>query len=164
MKKIILCIVLAVVLAVSAMGQVKNAASQYKKFADALETQVSCAQKPQPTKAIRALQKAGIISRTPYNVVDSISYFRVRKPLTILGFEVYSVLGFDYNQKVFARGPGTSPGTTLGIVVPYSVADVTSRLKNLDSQKSIIIDESEDETGLKGKAHVRTEIYCFRIP
>src|SRR5437762_1656882 len=110
MKEIILCIVLTVLLAVSAMGQVKTAASQYKEFADALETQVSCAQKPEPIKAIRALRKAGIISRTPYNVVDSISYFRVTKPLTVLGFEVYSVLGFDYNQKIFARGPGTSPG------------------------------------------------------
>jgi hypothetical protein len=164
MRKTILCIVIAVVLAVSAMGQVKTAASRYKAFADALEAQISCAQKPDPTKAIRSLNKAGIISRTPYNVVDSVSYFRVTKRLTVLGFEVYSVLGFDYNQKIFARGRGTSPGTMLGIVVPYQVEEVKSKLKNLDSQKSIIIDESKDEIGLKARAHVRTEIYCYGNP
>jgi hypothetical protein len=76
----------------------------------------------------------------------------------VLGFKVYSILGFDYEGD-FARSAGTSPGIWFGIVVPYSVEEVKAKLKNVNFEK-ITIDESTDEIGLKGKEHIRTEIAC----
>jgi hypothetical protein len=63
---------------VSALAQVETDTSQNRKYAAALETQISCWQKPEPTKAIRALQQASIISKRTYNVVDSVSFFKVK--------------------------------------------------------------------------------------
>lgn len=40
-----------------------------------------------------ALQRAGIIERRSYFVIDSVNYFRVRHPLTVWGFKVESVFG-----------------------------------------------------------------------
>ena len=137
----------------------RNADPSNQNFADALEAQISCRQKPQPSKAIRALQRAGFLARRPYNSVDSVNYFRIKKPLNVWGFNVYSVLGFDNNPKLFERGPGTSPGILLGIVVPYPVEEVKAKLKDLDPQK-ITIEAATDEIGIGRKSHIRTEIFC----
>lgn len=137
----------------------RTTAPANKKFAEALEAQISCRQKPQPSKAIRALQNAGIAFRQPYNSVDSVNYFKIKQPLRVLGLKVYSVLGFDTNPKIFERGPGTSPGILLGVVVPYSVDQVKSKLKALDTQK-LNIEEARDEIGIRRKSHIRTEISC----
>src|SRR5437667_12719303 len=87
-----------VLLANTSSAQVEAAPVQNQKFADALQDQVSCGQKPEPAKAIRALQKEGIVSNKPYNIVDSVSFFRLQKPLNVLGFKVYAVSAFDYDS------------------------------------------------------------------
>jgi hypothetical protein len=132
-----------------------------KKYAEALEAQITCKQKVQPLKAIRALQKAGIISPTTYIVSDSVSFFRVKKPMTVFGYKPVAVIGFDYYPRVFARGPGTSPGILLGILVTNPVNEVKTKLSFLDQQK-VMIDEVDDTLGPPQKPRTRTEIYCFR--
>src|SRR5687768_15906316 len=64
------------------------------KFSTALESQLSCKNAPEPAKAIGALQRAGMLERRSYFVIDSVNYFRVRRPLTVWGFKVVSVFGF----------------------------------------------------------------------
>lgn len=160
MKTISFYTFVAVLFMVGAMAQVKTAAAQDKRFADALEAQISCGEKLEPIKAIRALQKAGIISKSAYIVVDSVSYFKVRRPLTVLGYRVESVSGFDYEPRVFERGPGTSPGQRLGIIVPASVEEIKSKLKSLDSRK-IMFEKPEDFETEPRKPRVRTEITCL---
>jgi len=134
-----------------------NAQSVRSKFAAALEDQIRCSEKPEPYRAIRALQRAGLVRRNYYINVDSLSYFRVRKPLTVFGMKVVSVIGFDA-YPMFGRGPGTSPGITIGVVVPYSVEEVKQRLSRLPQDK-IMIDEAEDYIGTNAPKN-RTEIWC----
>ncbi len=156
--KVGFCLSVTLVLTANVPAQRKTDPSD-KKFAAALEAQISCRQKLQPSKAIRALQNAGILPRHPYNSVDSVNYFRIKKPLSVWGLKVFSVLGFDNNPKIFERGPGTSPGILLGVVVPYPVDEVKSKLKDLDRQK-ITIQEATDEIGISRTPHIRTEIFC----
>ena len=160
MKQPAFYIVTALLLGISATAQVKTGAPQNKKFADALEAQVSCGRELEPVKAIRALQKAGIISKSQYIVVDSINYFKVKRPLTVFGFKVQSVLGFDEAPKIFARGPGTSPGILLGIIIPLSVVEVKSKLK--DSAQKLTIEEAQDDDfANQNKSRLRTQVICF---
>jgi len=134
-----------------------NAQSANSKFAAALEDQIRCSEKPEPYRAIRALQRAGLVKRNYYINVDSLSYFRVQKPLEVFGMKVVAVIGFDA-YPMFGRGPGTSPGTTIGVVVPFSVNEVKRRLAGLPQDK-IMIDEAEDQTGPTTPKN-RTEISC----
>src|SRR6478672_4845833 len=109
-----------VFIALLAFSTNATAQSASSKFAAALEDQIRCSEKPEPYRAIRALQRAGLVKRNYYINVDSLSYFRVQKPLEVFGMKVVAVIGFDA-YPMFGRGPGTSPGTTIGVVVPFSV-------------------------------------------
>jgi hypothetical protein len=152
MKNIAFYMLITVALAAGVSAQVKTQAAQNQKFAAALEAQVSCIEKVEPVKAIRALQRAGIISKNPHIVIDSVSYFKVRRPLTVLGYKVESVSGYDEESKIFKRGPGTSPGIQLGIVVASPIEEVKLKLKGLDLQ-NVMINESDIDP-------VRTQITC----
>jgi hypothetical protein len=132
-----------------------------EKFSTALESQVSCKETPDPARAISALQKAGIIQRRSYLNVDSLNYFRVRRPLTVWGFKVVSVFGFAFNPRIFERGPGTAPPITLGVVVPVSEATVRARLLRLGFEHIGVQRAEELDIDLKNtKSSVLTEIHC----
>jgi len=148
--------------AIAAPAQNKStspAAADTNKFAAALEAQISCKEKVQPAKAIRALQRAGVISRT-YAEEDSINFYRVKMPLTVFGYKVLSVIAFDEDLP-FERGPGTLPPTLLGILVSDRIKDVKAKLGYLESQ-SVIIEEHDDSPGPPHKPRMRTEIWCSR--
>jgi len=131
------------------------------KFSTALESQLSCKEKPKPAKAIGALQRMGIIYRRPYFGVDSLNYFHVRQPLTVWGFKVVSVFGFDFNPRIFERGPGTAPPITLGVVVALSETAVKARLLSLDLQNIAVQRAAELELdSRRTKSTVMTEIAC----
>lgn len=137
-----------------------SAAAQNTRFSNALESQISCEQTLNPAKAVRALQKSNIIQKNYYVNSDSVSYFKANKSLLVWGFKVYSVFGFAQDSKVFKRGPGTAPPITLGVVVPYSVAKVKAKLKDLGFI-NVIVEKSEyDESGNINKSRILTEIYC----
>lgn len=134
-----------------------------EKYSVALESQISCRQSPEPAKAIRSLQSAGILEQRDYFNIDSYNYFKVKKSLTVFGFKVVAVFGFDHNPQIFRRGPGTAPPIALGIVVPNSVAEVKSKLLNLG------IRNVEVETALEviapsgnSKSSILTQISCTK--
>jgi hypothetical protein len=143
-------------------GGNKEASTQTKdKFSVALESQLACGNKPEPAKAIGALQRTGIIERRSYFSLDSVNYFHARQPLTIWGFKVVSVFGFDFNTRIFERGPGTAPPITLGIVVPASVTTVRSTLKRLGLENVKVQRGAELEGDTRRtKPRVLTDIYC----
>jgi hypothetical protein len=131
------------------------------KFSTALESQLSCKNTPEPAKAVGALQRAGIIERRSYNNIDSMNYFRVRQPFTVWGFKVVSVFGFDFNPRIFERGPGTAPPITLGVVVPVSESSVKSKLLSLGLEHIHVQRAAElDLDSKRTKSSVLTEVYC----
>jgi hypothetical protein len=71
-----------------------------EKFSAALESQLACRNAPEPAKALGALQQTGMAERRSYLNVDSLNYFRARQPLTVWGFKVVSVFGFDFNPNL----------------------------------------------------------------
>ncbi len=136
-------------------------AQEGEQFSVALESQISCGQNPDPIRAVRALQRAGILNRRSYHIYDSLSYFKTTKPLTVWGLRVVSVFGFDQDSRIFERGPGTAPSVTLGVVVPYSEARVRSVLSNLGLQNITVQRAVEiDLAPKRGRRPVLTEIYC----
>lgn len=77
------------------------------------------------------LRKDGYIDRT-YVVEDTISYFKLHKPLRVLGFNAVGVFGFQEGyEKFFERGPGTLPPEMIGIIVRGNQDSVKLRLRNL---------------------------------
>ncbi len=131
------------------------------KFSTALESQLACKNTPEPAKAIGALQRAGIIERRSYLNLDSLNYFHTRQPLTVWGFKVVTVFGFDFNPRIFERGPGTAPPITLGVVVSASVTTVKSTLKRLGLENTNVQRAAELELDAKrAKSTVLTDIYC----
>ena len=131
------------------------------KFSSALESQLSCKNAPEPAKAIGALQRAEMIERRSYFVIDSVNYFRVRRPLTVWGFKVVSVFGFAFSPRIFDRGPGTAPPLTLGVVIPDSEANVKAKLLGLGLEHISVQRAAElDFDSKRTKATVLTEISC----
>ena len=131
------------------------------KFSAALESQLTCRNAPEPARAIGALQRTGIIERRSYLNLDSLNYFHVRKPLTIWGFKVVSVFGFDFNPRLFERGPGTAPAITLGVVVSASLTTVKSTFKRLGLENTNVQRAAQSELDAKStKSSVLTDIYC----
>ena len=133
-----------------------------EKFSVALESQVSCLEPLNPARAIGALQRAGMIERSSYLNIDSLNYFKARKPLSVWGFKVVSVFGFAQNPRIFERGPGTAPPITLGVVVPYSEARVKTKLLSLGLRRVRVQRAVElDLSRRRSASRVLTEIYCI---
>ena len=132
-----------------------------EKSSAALESQLACRHTPEPAKAIEALQRTGMVERRTYLNFDSLNYFRARKPLTVWGFKVVSVFGFDFNPRIFERGPGTAPPITLGVVVSESETTVKSTMKRLGLENTNVQRAAELEVDAKRtKSILLTEIYC----
>lgn len=81
-----------------------------------LQDQLSCDRKPEPAKTLRALRAKGIIGSTPVESVDGMHIFAVKKPISVFGFNVLHVTGWEDidDNTLFWRGPGagTSPNIT----------------------------------------------------
>ena len=119
------------------------------KKSSSFEEILSCKDKPQPYKTINQLLNDKIISKTNLGA-DSISYFKVIKPLNVWGLEVKYIFGHDeeiserYYKKLFTRSLGTSPGHLIGVSVAQPVSFVKEKLKSFDLEKKgsgISIDE-----------------------
>src|SRR5262249_53650369 len=85
-----------------------------------LEIELQCGGKPHPSKVIRQLRQNEQVAVRAYSVVDSISLFKTRKPLTVWGLPVQTVFGLDVDTTIFKHGPGTSPPTMIGVVIAKS--------------------------------------------
>lgn len=130
------------------------------KYSAALEDQISCKQEPNPAKAIRALQQVAVIEKAHYLNSDSISYFRAKQPITIWGLRISSVFGYAPDARIFQRGPGTASPITIGVLVPYPVATVKAKLKELGLSNMSIQKAEFDENGRAIKSNKFTEISC----
>jgi len=132
-----------------------------EKASAALESQLACKNTPEPAKAIGALQQTGMVERRSYLNVDSLNYFRARQPMTVWGFKVVSVFGFDFYPRIFERGPGTAPPITVGVVVSASVTTVKSTLKRLGLENTNVQRAAELELDAKRTKSISlTDIYC----
>ena len=153
---LILALLVATVAEVSAQSN-----AQSKKYAAQLEQMLACKSNPKPGKFLIELRRSGFISKT-YTVVDTISYFKLRRPLKVWNFSPVAVFGWEGGyEKFFERGPGTSPPEMIGIVVRESVPDVKTRLQKLGIEN---LDVEKAESDLNGRSYHSkaplTEISC----
>jgi len=160
MKSITLIIMLFLA---TASGVIAQGIVQSKKYAGQLEQMLSCKTNPKAGKFLIELQRNGFIGRT-YTVVDTISYFKLRKPLKVWNFTPVAVLGWEGGYaKFFARGPGTAPPETIGIVVKESVPAVNAKLQKLGIQDLNIEAAEFDLNGRSNESKSPlTEISCWQ--
>jgi len=131
------------------------------KYAVQLERLMACKENPKAGKFLIELRRTGFISKT-YIVMDTISYFKLRRPLKVWSFAPVAVFGWQGGyEKFFDRGPGTSPPEMVGIVVRESLADVNAKLQKLGIGN---LDVEEAESDLNGRSYHSkaplTEISC----
>ncbi|MDI1243669.1 MAG: hypothetical protein PSX80_17295 [bacterium] len=108
-----------------------SVAGQSSSHVRSLESQLRCRRDPEAGKLLVELRASGYIDRT-YIVEDTISYFKLLKPLVVLGFRPVAVFGFQEGyEKFFERGPGTTPPEMIGIVVRGNQDSVKLRLRSL---------------------------------
>lgn len=157
----LLLAVLSLPTGASAQDGASGTPQDARQFSAALESQLACGQTPDPARAVGALRGAGVIARRNYLNYDSFNYFRVRKPLAVWGLRAVSVFGYANDPHVFERGPGTSPPVTLGVVVPYTVARVRSKLAGLGLPNVKVRRAQELEIpGWHRRGRALAEIYC----
>src|SRR4030095_16700140 len=102
-------ITLISVLFLAATGVFAQGGAQSKKYADQLEQLLACKANPKAGKFLIELRRSGFISKT-YLVMDTISYFQLRRPLKVWSFTPVAVFGWQGGyEKFFDRSPGTSP-------------------------------------------------------
>ena len=105
----------------------------------ALQIQLSCTSNPEPGKALKALRTRGYIGQKPKLSIDGMNIYAVVKPLTVFGFRVLEVTGWEPNgdPSLFGRGPGTAPPLNIQAVVdgvPFAVkAEVQKRFGKASS-------------------------------
>ena len=125
----------------------------------ALEDQLRCASNPEPGKALLALIANGLITE-PTEFGDGVPTLLPRGELKVFGHNVVSVHGFEEDPKgrakdLFPRGPGTSPGHFISIVLDAQPSSVDYKPVQYpdDSWAGSTISEAPDGPG-------RTEIEC----
>jgi hypothetical protein len=97
---------------------------------DALAQVMDCKGIFVPENMLNMLRGAGYIAAEPKIILDGVPVFAVTKPFQIRGLNVLFVEGWDETGLLFLRGPGTSPGTHIGITVE---ADRTAVLRQFES-------------------------------
>jgi hypothetical protein len=127
-------ITLIVVFLIVTAGVFAQNLTRSKKYAAQIAQQLACNANPKAGKLLIELQRTGFIGRT-YTVVDTVSYFKLRRPLKVWSFAPVAVFGWEGGfEKFFERGPGTSPPEMIGIVVRESIPTVKAKLKTLGIQ------------------------------
>ncbi|HUR98306.1 MAG TPA: hypothetical protein VMZ26_09610 [Pyrinomonadaceae bacterium] len=126
MTKSILILILFVFLATSVISF-----GQGSSHARSFESRLRCKSDPQAAKLLMDMRRDGFINR-PYVVEDSVSYFKLLRPIKVLGFNPYAVFGFQQGYpKFFERGPGTAPPEMIGIVVRGNQSSIKLKLRNM---------------------------------
>ena len=99
----------------------------------ALMDQLKCKSNPEPGKALKALLARGYIGPKPKLAVDGMSIFDVVKPVTVFGYKVLEVTGWEANgdKAFFWRGPGTAPPLNIQVVVDGDPKIVKSEVEKL---------------------------------
>ena len=145
----------------SASGVFAQGNSRSKKYESQLEQMLTCKSNPKPGKFLIELHRTGFISRT-YTVVDTISYFKLGRPIKVWDVSPVAVFGWQGGyEKFFERGPGTSPPEMIGIVVREPMGDVKTKLQKLGIE-NLVVEQAESD--LNGRTYHSkaplTEISC----
>ena len=124
----------------------------------ALQDQLTCASDPEPGKALKALRTRGYIGLKPILSIDGMNIYKVVKPLTVFGFRVLEVTGWEPNgdSSLFGRGPGTAPPLNIQAIVDEIPSLVKSKL-----QKRIGKGPSVEMATYSQYAKQATEITCY---
>lgn len=125
-----------------------------------LEQALRCSTPPRPIEIVKTLQAAKVIDKESSDGIDSISYFPTNQPFEVWGLKVTHVHGFDFDQNVFWRGPGTPPLITIGVVVPYTKEEVKKRLKQEGITTATIENSVIDHLSNEKLKSPFTEIMC----
>ena len=157
MKIVILILVILLAMSAGVLAQ-----SGAKNYSSRLEQLMACKSSPKPGKFLIELRRTGFIAKT-YVVMDTISYFKLRRPLKVWSFSPVAVFGWQGGfEKFFERGPGTSPPEMIGIVVRESLADVKPKLQKLGLEN---LNVEQAEFDLNGRSYHSkaplTEISCL---
>ncbi|MFD0937179.1 hypothetical protein [Methylobacterium trifolii] len=77
---------------------------------------------------MRNLQTEGVIGTKPAEMGDGHPTFLPMKPVTFHGLTALSVEGWNYKERMFARGLGTAPPVQVGIIVGGGEQEVREEL------------------------------------
>jgi hypothetical protein len=122
------------------------------QYAKSFDSQLRCKTSPKAGQLLIDMQRSGFIRQT-YVVEDTISYFKLYKPLRVLGFNAVAVFGFEGGyEKFFKRGPGTLPPEMIGIVVRGTQDGIKLRLRKMGIDN---LEVEPHEYDINGHAKVR---------
>jgi hypothetical protein len=124
----------------------------------ALMDQLKCASNPEPGKAFRALRTRGYIGPKPKLGVDGMSIFDVVRPVTVFGYKVLEITGWEENgdKAFFWRGPGTPPPLNIQVVVEGDPKVVRSELARRVGKGPSVVAASYSQY-----LHPASEIACY---
>ncbi len=87
--------------------------------------ELSCGSPPSPTLLIRELADAGMINLADNIGFDSLSCYQIKGELVVKGVALTSICVYEedpliqsWNEDIYYRAPGTSPGQTLAFGTP----------------------------------------------
>lgn len=123
-----------------------------------LQDQLSCVRKPEPAQTLRELRARGVIGNTPVTSVDGMNIFAVKKPISVFGFKVLQVTGWeDIDDKtLFWRGPGTGTSLNIQAIVEGNVQTVKREVEKIAGKTPHI-----SEGGYTTYRTAASEIGCF---
>lgn len=126
--------------------------------ASALQDQLTCASRPEPGKALRALRTREAIGPKPIVSVDGMNIFAVTKPISVFGFKALQVTGWEESndKSLFWRGPGTAPPLNFQVVVAGELAIVKGKVEKMVDKRASFAKASYSKY-----AGPATEITCY---
>lgn len=94
-----------------------------------LEDGLKCNRNPEPGVVFSVLAATGFINADkPKLVTDGMPVYGINKPLSVFGFRVIEVTGFDPALSKY-KGPGTAPPLNLAVVVEADMAAVKAEFE-----------------------------------
>jgi hypothetical protein len=127
-------------------------------FGAALQDQLACAERPEPGKALRALRGKGVIAAKPVASIDGMNVFPVLQPISVFGFRVLQVTGWEESgdRSLFWRGPGTAPPLHIAAVVVGEPSSVKRAVEKLTGKRASVTKATYTQY-----ASAATEITCY---
>jgi hypothetical protein len=114
-------------LATLALSMPAIAQAQSSAFEDHVIEQLACLRRPTPTPTITHLVRSKLIDLKSQQGYDSISCWKLSKPLRLKGLSITAVCAYEDDDLIkqqhpgyYWRGPGTSPGVQLTLITPAS--------------------------------------------
>ncbi|MEK6245435.1 MAG: hypothetical protein AABM33_13155 [Pseudomonadota bacterium] len=113
-------------------------------ISQSLQEQLSCGGRPEPGKALRALRARAVIGKTPVMTIDGMHIFAVIKPLSVFGFKVLQVTGWEESsdKSLFSRGPGTAPPLNIQAIVEGDPQTVKREVEKKAGKAPLVSKES----------------------